>query len=517
MRIKMKKSQAEIRRAVNEYESLKSFMNASKQQKLIYQWFEGACKVQPNAIVNAVAGSGKTTTCRIGFSHAPEKHLFYGVFGKKNEIEAREKINDSRLKIKTWHSEGFELVRNNWRYAKLDSEIEEKRLDYVSNGILVGFHEAKAKILKLVEFAKGQFVSPSRGQLEFLAEEMNIYFDGDESDAITLTLAHIEESKNKNLKTGISFIDMVWLPLAMGWTCPKYELVCCDEVQDLCPNQLAIARASVLPSGRMMCVGDSRQTIYGWRGAAQDGMNLMKQELNAREFDLTTSYRCPQAVEKMVQEIVPKFSVHESNPEGEVKTVSSAMDAQPGDAILSRLNAPLMGIALALLRKNIPARIEGRDIGKQIASMIRGFKAKSVPNFFEKVDAWLKKQEQRFSKSKNAAKVLETSEDMAATLKAVAEGCNNVDEIFKRINNLFDDTQSGSRPAVILSSVHKAKGLEWNKVYMLMHTFKKGKTVEESNIYYVAITRARHTLCMVSADHTEPRQPTEHKAELLNA
>src|ERR1035437_4451682 len=232
-------------------------MTSSKQQELIYQWFAEPDAEQPNAIANAVAGSGKTTTCRIGFSHAPEKLMFYGVFGKKNEVEAKEKITDPRLTIKTWHAEGFSLGRNNWRNAKPDGDIEGDRLDYVAKGKLNDFPEARAQILKLVEFSKGQFVYPSREQLESLADESDIYFNGGfGGDVFALALAQIEESKNKNSQTKISFIDMVWLPLAMDWTRPRYQLVCCDEVQDLCPNQLAIARASVLPNGRMICVGD---------------------------------------------------------------------------------------------------------------------------------------------------------------------------------------------------------------------------------------------------------------------
>lgn len=86
---------------------------------------------------------------------------------------------------------------------------------------------------------------------------------------------------------------------------------------------------------------------------------------------------------------------------------------------------------------------------------------------------------------------------------AVAEGASSVGEIKERIKNLFQDSENSRTPAVILSSVHKAKGLEWNKVLLLTWTFNKKApgadkpSLEEQNIYYVGLTRSKDTLVMV--------------------
>jgi hypothetical protein len=75
-----------------------------------------------------------------------------------------------------------------------------------------------------------------------------------------------------------------------------------------------------------------------------------------------------------------------------------------------------------------------------------------------------------------------------------------VNSINDRINSLFDDTTDQSKPAIVLSSVHKAKGLEWKRVFILSHTFRKGRgNQEEDNIYYVAVTRAMSELMIVGA------------------
>jgi ATP-dependent exoDNAse (exonuclease V) beta subunit len=252
----------------------------------------------------------------------------------------------------------------------------------------------------------------------------------------------------------------------------------------------------------VIVVGDDRQAIYGFRGAVQDGMGMMRVTLRASTLGLTTTYRCPKAVVRIAAEIVPDYKAADSAPEGEVGTVAEIeKHVQIGDAILSRLNAPLMPLALSLLRKNIPARIEGRDIGRQLIGMVRTMKAKSVPHFIERVEGWLAKQIERLQKSKGADKKIEQSRDISETLKALAMDCKSVAEIEQRITNLFQDSDSNSKPAVVLSSVHKAKGLEWPRVFLLSETFRqKSGTGEEANIYYVAVTRAQKALYFVGGD-----------------
>jgi superfamily I DNA/RNA helicase len=80
------------------------------------------------------------------------------------------------------------------------------------------------------------------------------------------------------------------------------------------------------------------------------------------------------------------------------------------------------------------------------------------------------------------------------TLAAVAEDCANVAAIEDKITSLFEDSDNARKPAVVCSSVHKAKGLEWNRVVIVENTFKSGTEGEEGNIRYVAITRAKQTL-----------------------
>jgi superfamily I DNA/RNA helicase len=270
-----------------------------------------------------------------------------------------------------------------------------------------------------------------------------------------------------------------------------------DEAQDMNVPQLEIALGSCFPNGRICVVGDDRQAIYGFRGAAQDGMEMMRKRLNAQVLGLTTTYRCPKTVVAIAAEIVTDYKAAPSAPEGIVDDLSVdalTQAAKVGDAILSRLNAPLMSTCLSLLRQGTPARIEGRDIGKQLVGMVRKLKAKSVPDFFRKLTAWGDKQKARLRQGKNWEAKVTLIEDQVLTLSAVAEDAKSVLDIETRITSLFQDTDSSTKPSVVLSSVHKAKGLEWTRVFLLEGTFKKGTEGEEANIYYVAVTRAKSHL-----------------------
>jgi superfamily I DNA/RNA helicase len=86
--------------------------------------------------------------------------------------------------------------------------------------------------------------------------------------------------------------------------------------------------------------------------------------------------------------------------------------------------------------------------------------------------------------------------DQVATIIAIVDGLGSVAEIEPRVQSIFADTGKEGNNAVILSTVHKAKGLEWNRVFIICPTFKF-KGGQEDNIKYVAITRAKNHLTYV--------------------
>ncbi len=482
----------------------KDSMKWSPEQSAIFEWFKSG---SGNLVVRARAGTGKTTTIKAAFAQAPERRMLYVVFNKKNQIEAERKIVDPRVEVRTLHSLGLNFIRQVWDGVQPNDEVENDRIEVAAANIP---DEVAGAVKRLVAFAKNTSVNPSVEDLIDLADVRGIECPGYESQgwpvARIAEVAHdvLALSRERDIQGRVSFNDMVWLPVAMNWVRPQFDLVVVDEAQDMNLPQLLMARGA--SKSRVVVVGDDRQAIYGFRGAVQDGLDIMKRDLNAAELGLTVTYRCPKSVVALAKALVPDYRVDDSAPEGSVTGLSGdrlVESLEVGDSVLSRVNAPLMPLCLRLLRRNIPARIEGRDIGRALLEIVRKLKARSIPDFIRRVESWGDKQRARAEKSKNAEAKIEVINDQVATLIAVSEACAGMSEIEARLTNLFQDTDEKSKPAVIFSSVHKAKGLEWNRVFILRETFNRkvadeAQAKEEANIYYVAITRAQKHLILVS-------------------
>ena len=479
----------------------------SAEQQAIFAHFKSG---SGNAVVRARAGTGKTTTIEEAFKHAPEDSMLYAVFNKKNQVEADAKIRDARVDIKTLHSLGYMFIKQMWPYAKPDDSVEKERIVRACGQQAPS--DVIAAVARIVGFAKNMFVAPSLSDIVDLCDARGIDCQDFEDvgwvveKLAACALQVLEFSKERDAAGRISFNDMVWLPVAMNWVHAQYELVCIDEAQDMNLPQLLMARKACHEGGRIVVVGDDRQAIYGFRGAAQDGMAMMVRELNAKELSLTITYRCPKAVVALAAVLVPDYRAAAAAPEGDISYLGAdaiGSSVQVGDAILSRANAPLMPICLSLLRAGVPARIEGKEIGKMLLGIVRKLKAKSVPNFLFKLNAWANKQRSRVKQSEHAEARIGVIDDQVAVLVAVAEGVSSVSEIEARLSELFQDSDGFQKPAVVLSSVHKAKGLEWNRVLLLSKTFKPERGDEEANIYYVALTRAKKSLVFVSDERPE--------------
>jgi hypothetical protein len=492
----------------------------SSEQEAIFAWAKmeatapkgGRCSL----VVRARAGCGKTWTAKRMFGMAPERDMLYVIFAKRNQLEAKAKIDDNRVDVLTFNALGYRFVRQVWPEARPDDEVENDRVLAVVGEVAVAVRGA---VKRLVGFAKNTTINPTVDELMDIADERMVEcpeFEEEECGGWTArklveaAMKVLEASKVRDPQNRISFNDQLWLPMVMGWAHPMYDLVVVDECQDMNIPQLLMARKALRQGGRMCVIGDDFQAIFWFRGAASDGIDMMKRDLDAAELGLTVTRRCPKSVVRLAQRIVHDYQAAPDAPEGVVETVresSIVATARPGDAILSRINAPLMSLCLQLLRRGTPARIEGKDIGKQLLGVIDRIKARSVPDFMGKLRAWADRQLRRFAKSKHFKQKADSIADTVEMLEAMAEGAANMAEISSRADRLFGDSSKDNRPAVVLSSVHRAKGLEWDKVYLLHRTFNRrtsfgGKPIdpqqarEEKNIYYVALTRAKRHLVL---------------------
>ena len=341
----------------------------SEEQRAIFRHF-AAGKSAGNLVVRARAGTGKTTTIVAGIGQAPEQKILLAAFNKRIATELQAKVRNPRAEVKTLHSLGFAYVRRNWSDVRLDGDGERAlRCVRTAAGEIP---DPVAKLaVKLLSLAKGCApLARSGGELVELAYQHDCVPDYEwEDDGWTVErLCDVVVGAmdvGAALRDGfIDFDDMVWLPVRNRWVRPWFELVVIDEAQDMNAAQLIIARGA--SRGRVVVVGDDRQAIYGFRGADTGSNDRLKLELRAKELSLTTTYRCPRLVVELAARLVPDYRAAPSAPEGTVRELAYTKlveECRLGDFILSRKNAPLAPVCLAILRTGKRAKIEGKDVG----------------------------------------------------------------------------------------------------------------------------------------------------------
>jgi hypothetical protein len=198
----------------------------------------------------------------------------------------------------------------------------------------------------------------------------------------------------------------------------------------------------------------------------------------------------------MAQTLVPQIEAAPSAEEGLVEEMSINQletKVRPGDFILSRVNAPLIKWCLALLKARIPANIQGRDMGKSLFALVKKSKANDVDTFLSWLADYQAMEVERLVKAKRDSSVVD---DKVDCLRVLCEGTRSLADVKDNIDKLFKDGNDHDR--VILSSTHKAKGLERDRVFMLRDTYRPSKGTEEANLTYVAYTRAKRELYLVA-------------------
>ena len=487
--------------------------NWSPQQEAIFEWFRAAAR--RNLVVRARAGTGKTTTIIEGIARAPEDKILLAAFNKRIAVELQAKMRTGNAEAKTLHALGYKFVLRNWTNCRLD-EKRGWRLAVATDPT------APDDMVKLIQqiaaAAKGCCPLGTVEQVAAMAEEQDLLADEEweEEGWTSLRLATLAKKAMAAacMRDGtIDYDDMVFVPVANKWVRPWFDMVVIDEAQDM--NACQILMAQRCARGRVVVVGDDRQAIYGFRGADSGSLDRLKAELKADELGLTVTYRCPKTVVERAQQYVPDFVAASTAPTGTVTTSTvEAMNtlAVPGDFILSRANAPLVGICLGFLRAGKRARVEGKDVGAGLVALVKKLRPRSIPDFLSRLTRHEAQQEKRIRKSAKAGdddrveRRISDMLDKTDTLRALAEGMAGIPELTARIEDLFCDV-AAKGGQIVCSSVHKAKGLEADRVFILSDTLRdkpveKNGVVrqpqqEELNIAYVAVTRAKRDLVMV--------------------
>src|SRR6185295_12329913 len=136
--------------------------------------------------------------------------------------------------------------------------------------------------------------------------------------------------------------------------------------------------------------------------------------------------------------------------------------AQSGDYVLCRTTAPLVGSCIKMIVSGKKATLKGRDIGTQLANFIEKISDRNTEaaDFLVSLEAWYRAEWKRLSSINKPTQPLE---DRYESIVALSEGCKTVGAILARIEEIFSDKEEG----VIFATVHRAKGLEGNQIFIL--------------------------------------------------
>ncbi len=470
-------------------------------------------------IIEALAGTGKTTTILEALKVLPRGlKVAFVCFNKTIATELQGRVPRG-VRAATLHSLGGNAVvthtKKSWREI-MDQDKVAKMLPPMAAPAV------RSATLKLVSLCKNTLTDPTQENLVGLAASYGIELE--ESAKVIGNLVRMCLEKSKSDLTTIDFDDMIYLPVALGLPVEKFDVLFVDESQDLNRAQQEL----VLMSGaRVILVGDKHQAIYRFRGADAHSMENMRAMLEATGLEtkvlpLTVTRRCPPTVVELAQSIVPEFECvpdlwaqyqgwKASGAEGEppleygMVVQNSSMEFMRSHMVLCRTNAPLISAAYGLIANNIPVKVQGREFGQDLAKLIKRMAAPqdTVVELGTRMSEWRAKETARLTADptkaiSNEAK-LQVLADKCDCIDALCQGMTTVQEVLDRIQLIFADVQAGTDKTkfVLLSSVHRAKGLEANMVHIIRPDLMPhpmattdDEIEQEQNLKYVAYTRA---------------------------
>lgn len=470
----------------------------SSYQKAIFEWVQGSGKA---LVVRALAGCGKTTTGIKMLDFVDRnKDIVYLAFNKHIAEELKTKVAP-HVRVQTYHALGYTAVRQAFGNPKIDEDkvrrIIEMYLDKYN------YRHLFSAIEHLVSLVKGNLTGTTPDELQYLVERYNIELNGDA--AIIFQVVPQVVAQSLNMTSVIDFDDMCYFPVALNLPARQYDFLFIDELQDTNKCQIALALMSLKDDGRVVGVGDEFQSIYGFRGADSDAMSNMIEHLSAETLPLSVTYRCPKSHVEQIHQLFPEIPLEstENAKDGIIKSISNSdfmMEVRPTDMILCRTNAPLVTPAFELIRKGVKAIIRGRDIGSGLTILIRKMKANTIEELLLKLKDHTDREVTRLKSIEKENQAL-AMQDKYDTIVALCEGTLSISELEDKIETIFSDSIEG----VVFSSVHKAKGLEAERVYILKKELMPHKMAklpwemqQERNIQYVAYTRSLSELIFVS-------------------
>lgn len=317
-----------------------------------------------------------------------------------------------------------------------------------------------------------------------------------------------------------------------------------DEAQDMDQDEFELIKVLMEKNEdmRVIAVGDDDQNIYEWRGADSKFLLSFITEKNATKYELTTNYRSKsnlvsftnqfvKTITKRMKEI-PVESKQSDN--GKIKIVhyknSNLITPLIDDilttglsgstCVLTHKNEEAFQIAGLLTKKGLQAKLIQSNDSFSLYNLaeVRFFlhELKLEEDIFTISDAiWNNakrkvydryKQSSKFEICKNLIKDFETTNNKKKYKSDF--------EVFIRESKL-EDFMNENGETIFVSTIHKAKGKEFDNVFILLENFDSKEDKMKRQLY-VAMTRAKQNLTIHLNDHFLDQYKTDGLERIEN-
>ncbi len=471
-----------------------------------------------NIKINAVAGSGKTTTI-IEYAKArpASSRILYLAFNKSVKLEAVKKFAESGLNnvhVETAHSLAFKYIVMRSNYTVRPQEYKTQDIVDLLHIQVRGEKHASYIVANHINKLVAYFCNSNKNKVQ----DLNYLSLITEAKAKAFVTKHYAEIVQQ-ARVLLAKMDKGEIEITHDFYLKKFQLlnpdlpydyILFDEGQDASP---AMLHTFLNQAATKVIVGDTHQQIYGWRYA----VNSLAQA-DFKSFNLSSSFRFSQNVANLAIDIL-KWKDHFNAPISINIKGKGADKTGKSKAIIARTNLGLILNAIEFITENSKVKhiyFEGNinsytyaDDGTSLYDVLNLYNGKKSQikdalikgmKDIDELEDYIRKTEDK---------------QLGMMLEMVKEYENEIYDIIKTIKSKHVDNADKHKAEIIFSTVHRCKGMEYDCVELVNDFITEEKLEklknenkefdeefelsipnlnEEINLLYVAVTRTKNKL-----------------------
>ena len=462
-----------------------------------------------NIKINAVAGSGKTTTIiEYARTRPSNAKILYLAFNKSVKVEAQRKFLEKgipNVNVHTAHSLAFDRIvkgsnykiRNEYKIHEIAELLGlvgsgEKHAEYIAANHIKKFiaYFCNSDKRKVQELSYLDIVADSKAKVfvrnfyEYLETQTRLLLDKMDKGEIEITHEfYLKKFQLSNPKL-------------------QYDYILFDEGQDASPAMLDIF---LNQDAIKVIVGDAHQQIYAWRFAVN---SLEKAQFT--QYYLSTSFRFNQDIANLAIEVL-KWKNHIAECKSIIITGKGTNKTSKTQAVLARTNLGLLQRAIRYITEKNAVKIyfEGNinsytyaDDGASLYDVLYLFNGKR-PLIKDKLI-------REMNDLKELEDYIEKTEDaqLGIMVEIVKEFGNDIQGKIKTLKERHVADGEKDMADIIFSTVHRSKGMEYDAIEIVddfiteekledavkKEDFNAARLNEEINLLYVAVTRTKNII-----------------------